>query len=180
MKSILIGLIGVLIGIVLGIAIAILGASAFSKSVPPSAVQPSGRPDLSVTASAPFVATQLEQTLRASGLAKNSTVAFAAPNLIRIAAIQDVRVLGFAISINANVMMRVTVQNGRIILKTESVDTGGIPVPQNVMDSTIEPARIQAEDQLNRLVQSGLRGTNLRVVGIRMTENEVAVELSGQ
>ena len=97
---------------------------------------------------------------------------------MRIAAAQDVSVLGFSISLNAIVTMRVSVQNGRIILKTESVDTGGLPLPQSTVDATVERVRAQAEEEMNRAVQNALRGTNLRVTNIRLSESDVTVELS--
>jgi len=178
MKSISIGCLGAILGLIAGITIATLGSGIFSKPLTTSAPQSSARPDLSITASTPFVASQLQQTLRQNNLAKNATVTFAAPNLARITATQDVSVLGFSISLNATATMRVLVQNGRVVLKTESVDTGGIPIPQSTLDATVERLRAQAEDQMNRVIQSGLRGTNLRVSNIRMSESEVTVELS--
>lgn len=178
MKSLAIAILFSILGLLAGIAFMTFGTSIFSKPPAIPTSQSSARPDLSITASAPFIASQLQQTLRQNNLAKNATVTFVAPNLARIAATQDVSVLGFSIALNATATMRVSVQNGRILLKTESVDTGGLPIPQPTLDATVERLRAQAEEQMNRVVQSGLRGTGLRVSNIRITESDVTVELS--
>lgn len=179
MKSLTIGCIGAILGLLAGVALMTFGSGLFSKPpAPPAAPITSTPPDLAITASAPFIATQLQQTLRQNNLAKNATATFAAPNLVRIGATQDISVLGFSMAVNATVTMRVTVQSGRIVLKTESVNTGSLPIPQSTLDATIEPMRLQAEEQMNRAAQSALRGTSLRVTNIRMTETDVTVELS--
>ncbi len=180
MKTLLIGCFGLIVGLLVGIAFTMLGSNASSKPAPIAPSARSARPELAITASAPFVSSQLQQALRANGIVKNAIVTLATPNLIRIVASTDVKVLGFQITLDANVAMRLSVQNGRIVLKTDSVDMGGFPVPQGTLDSTVEQLRAQAEDQMNRVAQSALRGTNLRVSDIRMTENDMTVELSGQ
>lgn len=142
-----------------------------------SASSSSARPDLSITASASLVSTQLHQVLRSNEIAKNATVTFAAPNLARVAATTDVSILGFSLTLNANVTFSVSAQNGRIVIKTESVDVAGLSLGQGAFDSTVERTRAETEDQLNRVVQNALRGTNLRISNIRMSESDVTVEL---
>ena len=88
--------------------------------------------------------------------------------------------IGVPINARAIVTMRLAVKNGRILLTTESIDVGGIAVPRGLVDSAVEQARAQAEDQLNRAVTSALRGSNLRLSNIRLTADDLTVELSSQ
>lgn len=180
MRFVAIAVLGAIAGFIAGIAITILGQNLFSKPLPVTALPPSTHPDLSITASATFVSSQLQPAMRQSGIAKNATVTFAVPNLVRVAAAQEVNVLGFTVTLNVTATLRVLLQNGRIVLKTESIDSGRLLIPQAPLDATVEQLRAQAEDQLNRVVQSALRGTNLHVSAIRMTESEMTVELSGR
>lgn len=179
MKTFFVGCIGLIIGLVAGAGLVIFATSTAFK--PTSTIAPlvaSTRPDVSIAVSAPYAAVQIQQTLRQSGIAKNATVTFAAPNLIRVATTVDVNVLGIPLSLNATVAMSVSVQRGRIVMATDSVDAGGLNLSPSLINSTVEPVRVQAEDEINRVVQRALQGSNLRVSNLRVAADALTVELS--
>ncbi len=182
MKTLAVGFLGLFIGLIAGLSLFFIGISTTPKQPNPPVTSPAAaaRPELSVIVSAPFAAAQIQQVIRTSGIAKNATVTFAPPNLIRVATNVEVNVLGLPLSINATVSMRLTVQKGLVVLTTDSVDAGGFSMPSSVIDSTVEPVRAQAEEQINRLVQRQLQGTNLHLSNIRITADALTVELSAQ
>ncbi len=181
MRTLFIGCLGLIIGMILGAGLVIFMSSTASK--PATTIVPTAataHPDVSISVSAAFASSQIQQVLRQSGTAKNSTVTFAAPNLIRVATSIDVNALGLSLTVDTNVAMRVAVQNRRIVLITDGVDVGGLTLSPSIINSTIEPLRTQAEGEINRVVQNALLGTNLRVSNIDITTDSITIELTGQ
>lgn len=111
---------------------------------------------------------------------KQATIALDAPNLVKVAAMVDVTILGQRINTNATVTMRVTVKNNRIALAVDKVDTGNTLVPQSMINNAIENLRAQAENQINTLVQRGLQNTGLRLANARITPSEMTIDLVAQ
>lgn len=180
MKSLAIGCFGAFIGLIAGAAIVLIGSRAIYAFAPSNPAQSNIHPDLSITASASFLESQIQQSLRANNLGKDATVTFATPNLVRVEANTQSSVLGLALNANLKVVMSVTVASSRLRLKIESVSAGNLPAPQAVSDVVVERLRAQAEDQMNREIQNVLRGTNLHLANIRISENDVTLELIGQ
>lgn len=181
MKTLAVGCLGLVVGLIAGAGLILFMTSAAPKPTPTVAAPiTSGHPEVSITVSAAFAASQIQQAVRQSGIAKTAAVSFAAPNLIRIATNVEVSVLSVPLSIDVTVAMRVMVQKGRIVFTTDSVDAGGLTLPPSVTSSTIEPVRVQAEDEINRIVQRALQGTNLHVSNIRIAADVLTVELTGQ
>ncbi len=179
MRTLFVGCLGLIIGLIAGVGLVIFATStAFAPTptiTPPVAP---ARPEVSITVSAAFAASQVQQALRQGGIAKNAAITFAAPNVIRLVTTVEVNVLGLPLSVNANVGMRVTVQRGRIVLTTDSVDAGGLTLSPSLINSTVEPVRAQAEDEINRIAQRALQGSNLRVANIRIAADALTIELS--
>lgn len=142
---------------------------------------PASASDVSVTASAAFINSQLQQAVKQTGLAKQATVTLASPNVIRVAAVVDASALvGIPVTVNATMSMRVSVQKGRILLTVDKVDAGGVSVPQALLGSTVEQMRALAEDQVNQMLQRAQEDASLRVVNVRVTPNAVTIDLAGQ
>jgi uncharacterized protein YpmS len=184
MKSFGAGCIGIILGLVVGIvltfgAFQLMGSSSEQPASAPTSL--AGIPDVSVTASLPFINSQLQQAVNQSGLGKQATVTLASPDVIQVAADVDASALiGIPVTVNATMSMHVSVQNGRILLTVDKVDAGGVDVPQSLMGSTVEQMRALAENQINRMVQRALEGTTLRVVDVRVTPNAMTIDLAGQ
>jgi len=179
MKTISVGCLGLVIGLIVGAALVYLALYPAPKPTPSAAVPiASTRPELAINVNASYAASQIQQVIRQGGLAKNATTTFGPPNLIRVATTVDVSVLGVPLSVNATIAMRVTVQKARIVLTTDSVDAGGFAISPSLVNSTVEPGRVQAEEEINRVVQRALQGYNLRISNIRMTAEDLNIELS--
>ncbi|MBI4789641.1 MAG: hypothetical protein HY782_21640 [Chloroflexi bacterium] len=138
------------------------------------------RPDLSISASAAYVNTQIQPAIRSSGIAKQATITLAAPNYVIIAAPVSIKVLGQSLQLNATTTMGLKVQNGRALLTIEKVDANGMSVPAELLVSYLEPLRAQGEDQLNRLVQRSLQGTGLRLANLRVAPEAITIDLSSR
>jgi hypothetical protein len=182
MKTFFVGCLGLIIGMIAGAGLILFATTAAFKPTPTATVAAPlapAHPEVSITVNAAFAASQMQHVVRQSGVAPSAAVTFAAPNLIRMATNVEVNVLGVPLSIDVTVAMRVTVQKGRIVLTTDSVDAGGLTLPPSVA-SSIEPLRVQAEDEINRIVQRALQGTNLRVSSIRIAADALTIELTGQ
>lgn len=181
MKTLSVGCLGLIIGLIAGAGLVLFATSnAFKPSPTVAPPADSARSEISINVSAAYAAAQVQRALRASGIAKNAAVTFAAPNLIRVATTVEVNALGIPLSVNANVAMSVAVQRGRIALTVESVDAAGFTLSPSVISSTVEPVRAQAEDEINRVVARALQGSTLHVANIRIAPDAVTVELSSQ
>lgn len=177
MRNITIGCAGIIVG-VLTSALFMFGANLFmpGRASGISLVTAPGQSDVSITASAIYVNAQMQSAIKQSGIVKQATVSFAAPNLARVAMVVEANFLGQKFSINANATTRMTVQNSRVVLTIEKVETGGITIPQSVVSSTAETVRAQIEDQLNRLIQRSLQGTGLKLTNVFTTQNEITFQ----
>ncbi len=178
MRSFAIGCVCAIVGLVIGVALA---AGVFSFSNRAAAQIPTPIPNasaVSVTASATYLDSVVQQAARQSGMLRNATVTLESPNIVKVAATVDVTVLGQRVNANATATMRVSVKNNRIALVIEKIDAGTLPVPQSLITSNLESLRAQAENQINTLVQRSLQGTNLRLSNIRITPAELIVDLA--
>lgn len=183
MKYFAVGCIGTALGLVLGsiLTLGTLQAAGVNPAQLTVVPTPSiSQPDVTVTVSAAFLNSQLQQAVRQSGLSKQASAVLASPNLIQIAIDTDVTAFGIPFTVNTNVSMRVTVRQGRILLTVDKVDAGGVEIPQSLVASTVENARASAEAQINQSVQSALQGTTLRVVNVRITPIDLSVDLVSQ
>ncbi|MDE3089928.1 MAG: hypothetical protein KGJ80_11160 [Chloroflexota bacterium] len=181
MKSLFFGCLSAGLGLIVGIVLA-LAATQFFQANSPQEIPPppESQAEVSVTASASFINSQMQQAVRQSGLARQATITLAAPNVIRTRTLVDLTIAGQSISVNVTAAMSVTVQKGRITLTVDKVDAGGIAVPQSAIGSTVEKMRALAEDQINRMVQRALQGTALRVSNVRVTPMDLTVDLVSQ
>jgi hypothetical protein len=183
MKSLGAGCIGIVLGLIAGIvltfgAVQLMGSGSDQPAKPTLSA---GASDVSVTASLPFINSQLRQAVEQSGLGKQATVTLVSPNVIQVAASVDASALiGIPVTVNATMSMHVSVKNGRILLTVDKVDAGGVGVPQSIMGSTVEQMRALAENQINRMVQRALEGTTLRVVDVHVTPNALTIDLAGE
>jgi hypothetical protein len=178
MKWITVGCVSALVGLIVGVVV-MFGASSLASQNHVSSVMPvpSTRADVSVTANVTFVNSQIQQTLRQSGLFKQANISFEAPNLFAVAGIVETTFLGQTISVNAIVRMRVQVRDSRAVFTIEQVDVAGFNVPQAAINSLVERSRAQAEDQVNQLIQRSLQGTTLRLSNIRITSDAMTIDL---
>ena len=136
------------------------------------------RPDISVFADANYVRPQLESAIRQTGIVKQAQVELAAPNLVLVTTPVAITLLGQPLQVDATTTMSVGVQNGRAVVSVEKIDASGVEVPRDFYLPVVEKLRVQGEDQLNRLVQSGLKGTGLRLANIRMAADGVTIDFS--
>lgn len=183
MRQLFTGCLGIILGLLIGVGVTYAVLSMSSKQITPVGPAPTlsaARPDVSVSASATFVNSQVQQMVRQSGLLKQATVTLDAPNIVRVAATVDVTVLGQRVTANATATMRVAVKSNRIALTVEKIDTGNAMIPVALVSGTVETLRALAEDEINRLVQRTLQGTNMRVVNVRVTPNDMTLDLTGQ
>lgn len=173
---------GIALGIILGVGLTI-GASQFllnrnaANFVAPPRTE---RPDISIVVSAAYVNTQLQQVVRQIPIVRQATITLASPNIIRAATSANVTFAGQSLALNATVILRVTVDNGRVVLIVDSIDTGGLNLAQPLIAPTVEQFRAAGEDQLNRAIQRALQGTGLRLVNVRITPNDLTADLSSQ
>ena len=168
---------GLLIGVIATIAFFSIGVAQLQIETPIPAPE---RQQVTVSASAPFLNSQIQQAARQTNLVKQAVVTLDVPNIVQVSATVEATLLGQRVSTNATVRMRVTVQNGRIVLAVEKIDTGNPLIPQSFVANSVESLRGQAENQINAMVASALKGTSLRVTGVRITPGELAVDLTGQ
>lgn len=179
----LLGCIGAVLGVVIGavVAFGIVQFAASSNAEPTLVpVFPAGQSDVSITASAAYINSEFQQSIKQSGLAKQATIALISPNVIQVAAPVAASVFGFPISVNATVTLRVLVQRGRIVLAIEKVDTGGIAVAPSTFGTAVEKMRASAESQVNQLAQRALQGSSLRVSNVRITPEGLTIDLMSQ
>lgn len=175
MKSVGMGCIGIGLGVIVGIVLA-FGANALFAGRTPNIAVPTllpGQPDLTVTTSAAYLNAQAQPLARATGLARQVTLSFSAPNLCRAVVVSD---LGTALTLNATITMRVAVQNGRITLTVQDTQVSGTSIAQVVVAQQVEKIRAQAEEQINRQLQRALQGTGMRLVGVTFTPSEVTLQ----
>jgi hypothetical protein len=183
MKDIAIGCISAILGLVFGIVLTFGVMSLLPKGNSPATSEPllsASRADASVTVSASYLNAQLQQVVKQTGLAKQATLTLVAPNIAQVAVTVDTKFLGQTISGNATARMRVSVQNARVLLAVEKLDVSGIGISQSLVSPIIEQLRAQAEDQVNKMIQRELQGTDVRLSNIRVTPNEVSAELVSQ
>ncbi len=182
MKGLGFGCLGAVIGLVVGIILAVAAAELMgSGSAQPAAVPPpASQSAVSITASAAFMNSQLQQAVRTSGLGNQPSITLASPNLVQVSGNVAVSILGIPLTADATVSMRVTVQRGRILLTVDRIDAGGIMVPQSAIGPEVEKTRAAVEDEINALVQRALQGTSLRVSNIRVTPNDMSIDLDNQ
>ncbi len=183
MKSVTFGCLGAILGLVAGVILAfaagqLMGSSAQPIDRPTS--PPASQSAVSITASAAFLNSQLQQAARTSGLGRQASITLASPNLVQVAGTVDVSVLGVPLTVGATISMRVIAQRGRILLTVDRIDAGGITVPQSTIGPEVEKMRAAVENEINVLVQRALQGTSLRVSNIRVTPSDMSVDLVSQ
>ncbi len=179
MKGFSIGCAGFIVGLIAGMAfflavfLFVMPRSAQALTPPPTVA---GQPDVSVTVSAALVNAQLQQSLRQYNVVRQATVTFASPNIVRGAFNVQTSVAGVALSTNATVSMHATVQNGRVVLAVDSVDTGGLNLDQSVTAPAVEQVRALMENQINQMLQSSLQGTHLTLIGLVTTPSTITFQ----
>jgi hypothetical protein len=172
MKTPVIGCTGALIGLVVGILLT-FAVNLFTPIGARVAPLDSSQADVTITASAAFVNSQLPAFVKQTGLVKQATLNFMPPNLARIAATTDVSLFGQRIAINAMVTMQMRVENGRVVLTIDQVQAGGLNVPQSFANGFAENYRAQAEEQINRALTRALPGMSLRLISIATAQDEI-------
>ncbi len=185
MKSIPIGCLGIIFGIVIGIALT-LGSNFFLPSdgktfaVTPAPPINSTQSDVSISIHANYLSAQLKPLIARSNLIKQPSLALAAPNIIQLTGTLDVTLGGQRVSTNATIALRVAVQKNRVALTVDKIDASGITIPLALIGGTLEPARAQAEEQINTLITNSLKGTGLKIFNVRVAPNELIVDLTSQ
>ena len=182
MKQLATGCVSLVLGLIIGMVLMFAAMTFMTRQVAAIATPTpmATRSDVSITANATFINSQIQQTLRQSGLLKQATVALDSPNIIQINAVVETTILGQRISARPTATMRVAVKNNRVTLSVEKIDTGNAAVPSSIMSGTAETLRAQAEDLINRQVQRALQGTNMKVVDVRMTPSEMTLDFVSQ
>ncbi len=183
MKQIAIGCVSLALGLIVGIILTFAAMTLMTRQNVSAVTAPTPlatRSDVSITANATFINSQIQQTVRQSGLLKQASVTLDSPNIIKINAAVDTTILGQRITANPTAIMRVTVKSNRIVLNVEKIDTGNAAVPASVMSGTTETLRAQAEDVINRQITRALQGTSMKLVNVRMTPNEMTMDLVSQ
>jgi hypothetical protein len=180
LKDLAIGCVSAMLGLLVGVLLMsganlLLPSNSAPTVVPPPVIP--GQPDVSVTLSAAFVNSQVQQAVRQGGLARQATISLSAPNIVTAALVVDARVAGQTLALNATVTMRVSVRQGRIVLTVDKVDVGGVSAAQALVTQNIERIRAQAEDQINRLVAVSLQGTTFRVINVLVTPSDLTLQL---
>ncbi|MBI5302601.1 MAG: hypothetical protein HY868_10720 [Chloroflexi bacterium] len=176
MKSLAIGCAGLVLGIIIGTVLAFGVNALFASRAAENVVVPQplpGQPDVSVTTSTAYINAQIQPIARSSGLARQMTLTFSAPNLCRAVVVSD---LGAAVTLNATITLRVAVQNNRIVLTVQDTQVSGASIVQVVVSQQVEKIRAQAEEQINRQLQRALQGTGMRLVGINITPSDVTLQ----
>jgi hypothetical protein len=179
-KNILVGCAAAILGLSIGVALTIGFFSMGTRQAIETPIPAPSQRDVTITASAAFLNTQIQQAAKQTNMLKQTAVTLDVPNIIKVATVVDVTILGQRINTNATATMRVSVKNNRIALAIDKVDTGNALVPQSMLNSTIESVRAQAENQINTLVQRGLQGTGLKLSNVRITPGEMVIDLSAQ
>jgi hypothetical protein len=183
MKQLAGGCVGAILGLILGILLTFAAMTFITRQNVLAVTAPTPlatRSDVSITANATFLNSQIQQTIRQIGLLKQASVTLDAPNIVQIAGAVDTTVLGQRITASPTATMRVMVKNNRIVLTVDKIDSGNPTIPTSMMSGTVETLRTQAEDLINRQMQRALQGTNMKIVNVRMTPNEMTVDLTGQ
>lgn len=183
MKPAAFGCLGIILGLLIGAGVTFAALALSSKQVTPIAPAPTlsaARSDVSVSASAPFINSQVQPMVRQSGLLKQATLALDAPNIVRVNAAADVTLLGQRITANPTATMRAVVKNNRIVLTVEKIETGNVTLPAALVSGVVESMRAMAEDEINRQLTRALQGTGMRVVNVRMTPSDMTLDLTAQ
>jgi len=179
MKDIAIGCLAAILGLIVGIVLT-FGVMSFlpkESSLDTTVPIPStARGDVTVTVSASYLNAQIQQAVKQTGLAKQTTVSFVAPNSVNAALVVDANVAGRTVPLNATVALRVSARNGRIALTVDRVDADGVTLPAALSTQAVENMRAQAEEQLNRALQRALPGLSLRFVNVSVTPAEVTLQ----
>lgn len=183
MKSLAVGCTSALVGLVIGIVLAFGAWSLWLRvesSAPTTPIVSTAHSDVTITVSAKYLNTQLQQLVKQTSVAKQATLTLVAPNSAQINTTIETRILGQAISGSAVARVRVAVQNNRVVLTIEKVDVSGIGISQSLVTPIVEQVRAQVEDQINKTIQRELQGTGLRLTNIRIAPNEIAIDLTAQ
>lgn len=182
MRDLGIGCIGMLFGAFIGAALAFFATTFVSGGLRPvpDPVSAPNAVDVTITANGRYVSTQVQQALAANGIAKQSTVSLVPPNRMQVSATTNVSFLGQSISVDTATTLSAAVQNGRVVVKVEKVDAGGISLPADLVGPMVERLRSQGETVLNRIIQQNLQGTGLKLTNIRVTSDAVAIDLSSR
>ncbi len=179
MRSLTLGCLGILIGIALVLAAALAAFLFLNPAVdraPLAAAPAVSAPDVAVSASAGFLQSQIEPTIVQSGLAQQAMVTLAAPNIIQVSSPVHITVLGQSMTVNTTVTMAISVQNGRVLLKTTQVEAAGVQVPQSVLTARFETLRALGEDLINRQMQRALQGTSLKLINVVVTPDAMTAQ----
>ncbi len=185
MKNSALGCCGVILGTVLGaivmvFALSFVNGSVLAREPVAQEVSLASRPDVTITASNTFITPQLEQVIVKSSLVSQAHVSLVAPNIIRVESPVNINFLGQLMSVDATVQMAVAVQRGRVTLTTDRVEASGISVPPSVLGPNFERLRAAAEDEINREIQRSLAGTRLVVSDVRVSPEQLSVDLKMQ
>ena len=179
-RNVLIGCFGMILGLCVGAGLTFGYFSIGTRQVIETPIPVPSDKVVTITTSAAYINTQVQQVAKQTNMLKQTTATLDVPNLIKVATVVDVTILGQRINTNATVMMRVAVKSNKVALSIDKIETGNVLVPQSLLNSTVENIRAQAETQINALVQRGLQGTGLKLVNIRMTPGEMNIDLSAQ
>ena len=99
------------------------------------------------------------------------------PDAVTVSANVQAGVGGVTVKARPAVTMQLYVEGGRIRTKVVDVNVGALNVPLQPFQAQLDQVESMMEDQANRLVNSGLAGTGLRVVGVSTTGDSLVVDL---
>lgn len=181
MRDLFVGCIGIVLGAMLVVILVLFGMTFLNSSRPSfEPVAQPDRPDITITASGPFVSSQLQDAIKQSKLASLATVSLIPPNRFLVATVVTIGFAGRNVPVNTTETLSVRVVSGHAVLALDRVEVGGVDMPAEVVSPMVERMRVQSEDQLNRLISRNLQGTTLKLTNIRVVSDSVLIDLSAR
>jgi hypothetical protein len=183
MRAMTIGCTAALVGLIIGAALVLGAVAVFAQQgtpLPSGGVVVPGQADVSISFSANYLNSQLQQVIKQTGLVKQATLTLAPPNIAQVVTTVNANILGQTVSTSVSIRMHATVVNGRVVLTVDNVDAGALGLAQGLVAPTVEQLRAQAETQINQMIQRNLQGTGLKPSNIRATTNDISLDLTAQ
>jgi hypothetical protein len=74
--------------------------------------------------------------------------------------------------------LKLSAQDGRIVIDVLNIDVGGVALPSNVIEPQIAVIKRDAEDRLNQQFSELEKSTGLKLQSIRTTDNELILRFA--
>ncbi|MCL4507582.1 MAG: hypothetical protein M1140_16415 [Chloroflexi bacterium] len=174
-------IIGFVFGVILG-AIAILFFGALGRGAHPLTTPTTPAPRQSairISVNQSYLNQEFGAALADQPQLRNMhpQLAMRAPNAVVVSVDLQASVAGVTLTAHPAVTIQLYVAGGRIRTRVADVNVGAVDVPLQPFQAQIDQAIRMMEDQANRLVNSGLAGTGLKVVGVSTTSDSLVIDL---